>query len=267
MRRLVDQKARGARLDISVLACSKGAEVYSFLWTIRSARPDLRVTLHAVDISQEIIDFAKEGIYSLKKLETLNPLDLGVTEDKRLIWNTCRDQGPFQNVSIFERMNECEVKAMFDREGDCAKVKPWLKEGVTWQVGDASAAELVNALSPQDMVVANRFLCHMEPSVAERCLRNIAGLVKPGGYIFVSGVDLDVRTRVAQEMNWKPVTDLIKEIHEGDCSLTNGWPLEWWGLEPFCEDRPDCGIRYASVFQIGEAPSLEARDTLVASPR
>lgn len=261
MRRLVDQKAQGSRLDISVLACSKGAEVYSFLWTIRSARPDLRVTLHAVDISQEIIDFAKEGIYSLKKLDILNPPDRGAAEEKQLIWNTCRDQGPFQNVSIFEHMNECEVKAMFDREGDRAKVKSWLKEGVTWQVGDASAAKLVDALGPQDIVVANRFLCHMAPPAAERCLRNIAGLVKPGGYIFVSGVDLDVRTKIAQEMNWKPVTDLIREIHEGDSSLTSGWPLDWWGVEPFCEDCPDWRIRYASVFQIGEAPSLEARGT------
>jgi len=94
----------------------------------------------------------------------------------------------------------------------------------------------------------------MEPAAAERCLRNIAGLVKPGGYIFVSGVDLDVRTKVAKELAWKPVPDLIREIHEGDFSLAMGWPLEWWGQEPFCEDHPDWRIRYASVFRIGETP-------------
>jgi hypothetical protein len=105
-------------------------------------------------------------------------------------------------------------------------------------------------------VLANRFLCHMEPVAAERCLRNIAGLVKPGGYIFVSGVDLDVRTKVAKELDWQPVSDLVKEIHEGDFSLAKGWPLEWWGLEPFCEDHPDWRIRYASVFRVGEAPLL-----------
>jgi len=49
MRRLVDQRAQGSSLDISELACSKGAGVYSILWTIRPARPDLRLRMHAVD--------------------------------------------------------------------------------------------------------------------------------------------------------------------------------------------------------------------------
>ena len=99
--------------------------------------------------------------------------------------------------------------------------------------------------------MANRFLCHMDPPDAEACLRNVAHLVKRGGYLFVSGVDLDVRTKVAREMGWKPVTELLREIHEGDTSLIKGWPLEYWGLEPLCDDRSDWKLRYASVFQIG----------------
>src|SRR5215813_13821149 len=38
MRRLAGEKAKGSTLRIAVLACSAGAEVYSILWTIRSAR-------------------------------------------------------------------------------------------------------------------------------------------------------------------------------------------------------------------------------------
>jgi hypothetical protein len=76
--------------------------------------------------------------------------------------------------------------------------------------------------------VANRFLCHMHPEEAEECLCNLARLVKPGGYLFVSGVDLGVRTKVARELGWRPVTELISEIHEGDPSLRRGWPLEYW---------------------------------------
>ena len=59
--RLLGQKAREARVGIAVLACSKGAEVYSILWSIRTSRPDLKVTLQAVDISQEIIEFRAGG--------------------------------------------------------------------------------------------------------------------------------------------------------------------------------------------------------------
>jgi 2-polyprenyl-3-methyl-5-hydroxy-6-metoxy-1,4-benzoquinol methylase len=151
-------------------------------------------------------------------------------------------------------MTAKEVEAMFEVEGYQAKVRSWLKEGITWLTGDANDPELVRVLGLQDMVVANRFLCHMDPQAAENCLRNIARLVKPGGYLFVSGVDLEVRTRVAWDLGWRPVTDLLKEVHDGDYSLRNGWPLEWWGLEPFCHDRSDWKIRYASVFQIGKAP-------------
>ena len=45
----------------------------------------------------------------------------------------------------------------------------------------------------------------MAPIDAENCLRNIGKLIDLQGYIFVSGVDLDVRTKVAADLGWKPV--------------------------------------------------------------
>ncbi|MFZ0978411.1 MAG: CheR family methyltransferase [Candidatus Acidiferrales bacterium] len=250
MRRLVDRSPYGSGLDISVLACSKGAEVYSILWAIRSARPDLRFRTRAVDISQEIVEFAEKGTYSLDSLDAVQSFgEEGTTKRTDVGLNTSRDQ----QTSIFERVTDEEMHAMFDVDGDQARIKDWLKEEITWMRGDAGDPELATSLGRQDIVVANRFLCHMPPATAEKTLRNIARLVKPGGYLFVSGVDLDVRTRVAQKMGWKPVTELIKEIHEGDVSLRRGWPLEYWGLEPFSDKRHDWKIRYASAFQIGGA--------------
>ena len=61
MLRLLEQRAEGSSLSITVLACSKGAEVYSILWAIRSARPDLKVVVQAVDISPAILAFAEQG--------------------------------------------------------------------------------------------------------------------------------------------------------------------------------------------------------------
>jgi SAM-dependent methyltransferase len=150
-------------------------------------------------------------------------------------------------------MSSEEMGAMFDREEDQVRVKPRFREGITWHLGDARDPGLVGALGLQDIVVANRFLCHMHPEEAEECLCNLARLVKPGGYLFVSGVDLGVRTKVARELGWRPVTELISEIHEGDPSLRRGWPLEYWGLEPFDQGRIDWKMRYASVFQHGGA--------------
>ena len=93
-----------------------------------------------------------------------------------------------QPVSIFERMTDEEMEAVFELQGDQARVRPWLKES-PGAGGMRPIPELVDILGPQDIVVANRFLCHMEPVAAGTCLRNIARLVKPGGYFFVSGID------------------------------------------------------------------------------
>ena len=250
MCRLLDQKDLGSEANISVLACSKGAEVYSIVWAIRTARPDLKLRLHALDISEEILEFAEGGVYSLAEAVAETPENVDTAASGDVNWNTSRDQ----IAPILERMTAAEVESMFDVEGDEANVKPWLKEGIRWLRGDAFDPQLLNTLGSQDIVVANRFLCHMQPAAAGKCLRNVASLVKPGGYLFVSGIDLDVRTKVALDLRWKPMTDLIKEVHDGDVSIRRGWPLEYWGLEPLDDRRQDWQVRYASVFQIGEAP-------------
>ena len=252
MLQLLEHTSQNARINLSVVACSKGAEVYSFLWKIRSTRPDLTVIASAVDISQEVIDFAAVGTYSLKSIDATTTPDheqTGQAVDmnwKDQLWGQ-------QALSMFERMTAGEIYQMFEVTGDQAMVRPWLKQGITWLAGDATDPNFAAALGPQDIVVANRFLCHMEPATAEACLRNIAHLVKPGGYIFVSGVDLDVRAKVARDLGWQPVTHLIKEVHEGDFSLITGWPLEYWGLEPFCQGPVDWRVRFASVFRITES--------------
>jgi len=250
--RLLASKGQGSTLDLTILGCSKGSEVYSVLYSIRRARPDLKVILRAVDIDPDVLEFAKEGVYSLKrslpqKKSSSDPL----VQTGDLASKTFGDQ----NTSVFERMSASEIDAMFDCDGEQASVKQQFREGITWHLGDAGDPKLANAFGRQDIVVANRFLCHMRPEQAEACLRSLSRLVKPGGYLFVSGVDLDVRSRVARELGWIPVSEMIEEIHEGDPSLRNDWPLQYWGLEPFDRRQKDWRTRYASVFQIGvESP-------------
>jgi hypothetical protein len=155
-------------------------------------------------------------------------------------------------------MSPEEMAAMFDREVGQVTVKPRFREGITWHLGDATDPNLSGTLGLQDIVVANRFLCHMYPQQAEACLRNLARLVKPGGYLFVSGIDLDVRSKVARELGWKPVTDMMGEMHEGDISLRRDWPLQYWGLEPLDKSRIDWPMRYASVFQNDEGSKVKS---------
>jgi chemotaxis methyl-accepting protein methylase len=246
MRHLLDRQPHGAAVDLAVVACSKGAEVYSIVWKLRSARPDLRLRIRAVDISQEVVDFAAAGVYTIDSIDSRKAFH----QTGDLTWKDQMVRGRL--VSIFEQMTSQEMNEMFELEGDQATIKPWLKQGITWLRGDAADPEFARALGVHDVVVANRFLCHMEPAAAEACLRNIGRLVKPGGYLFVSGVDLEVRTKVARDLCWRPVMEMMREVHQGDSFLIEGWPLHYWSVEPFCDDRSDWKIRYASVFQIDE---------------
>jgi SAM-dependent methyltransferase/mannose-6-phosphate isomerase-like protein (cupin superfamily) len=225
IRRLIERRPKADALRVAVLGCSTGVEAYSVAWRIRSARPDLNLILHAVDISKPAVEFGKCGTYSLVAAQ-------------------------LTDTDIFERMKETEITELFDRDGDAVTVKSWIKEGIEWRVGDVMEPEVIDALGPQDIVVANNFLCHMHPLMAERCLRNIARLVHPHGYLFVSGIDLDVRTKVADDLGWLPQRELLEEIHEGDPCMKTFWPWHYVGLEPLNKKREDWKRRYAAAFQL-----------------
>ncbi len=242
---------------MTILGCSKGAEVYSMAWIIRSARPDIDLRIQAIDISAEIVEFAEKGVYSLRKPQ---PQDLS-TEDAVQRKGGAPIPTSDQHAWIFERLSQEETGSMFEIRGEDATIRDWLRKGITWQSGDAGDPKLAAKLGKQDILVANRFLCHMVPEDAEKCMRNLDRFVAPGGYLFVNGVDLDVRTRIAVERGWTPVTDLIREIHACD-DLLGAWPVHYWGLEPLDEKRPDWQLRYASVFQIGNAPSTSVAQTV-----
>jgi hypothetical protein len=132
--RLTDRACHGSTWKVCVLACSKGAEVYSIAWALRSVRPDLKVTLHAVDISSDILAFAEAGVYSLLTADVPDPAhSSAIARGRDVTWNTCRDQ----NAPLFERMTDAELQAMFHRYGDQVRVKPWLRAGMS--VGDIRA--------------------------------------------------------------------------------------------------------------------------------
>lgn len=241
IRTLVTQRPENSTVRILVLACSNGAEVYSILWMIRSIRPDLRLVVTASDISPAIIDVAKGAVYS-------------------------PDANQLVHSPIFERLSNAEIRGIFDKEGEGFKVKAWIRDGVDWQVGDANDPDLANHLGRQDFVVANNFLCHMRPEEAERCLRNIAHLVAENGCLVVSGMEIDIRTRVALEHGWIPLADRLEEIHNGDPSIRRDWPWRYWGLEPFNKRRNDCILRYASIFRCPVSPGPES-PSVQSSPR
>jgi mannose-6-phosphate isomerase-like protein (cupin superfamily)/SAM-dependent methyltransferase len=225
IRRLVERRNRSNTLRVAVLGCSTGAEAYSIAWRIRTARPDLKLILHAMDISDDAVEIGRRGRYLVKRDE-------------------------LSDTNILERMTSAEVEEIFDREGDEVSVKPWIREGIEWRVGDAGKVGIGDLLGPQEIVVASNFLCHMDELSAEACLRNIARLIDPQGYLFVAGVDLDVRMKVADDLGWSPLQELLEEIHEGDPCMSTFWPWHYAGLEPLNKQRQDWKRRYAAAFQV-----------------
>jgi len=167
------------------------------------------------------------------------------------------------STNVFDRMTPREMSDFFDKETDTMRVKPWIREGICWRVGDVGNSEALGALGPQEIVVASNFLCHMDNAEAERCLRSIARLVAADGYLFVSGIETDIRSRVALDLDWKPIEDLLEEVHEGEPYMRSIWPCHYGGLEPLNKRRRDWKIRYAACFQM---PSLHGDIEGIGTP-
>ena len=112
IQRLTERSIKGDVLRVAVLGCSTGAEVYSVIWKLRSARPDLKLILHAVDISSQAVEIARTGVY-------------------------LRESTQAQEASVFERMSDREIEEIFERDGAAMTIRPWLRGGIQWRVADA----------------------------------------------------------------------------------------------------------------------------------
>jgi SAM-dependent methyltransferase len=216
---LAARRPKGSSFRIAVLGCSVGMEVYSIRWWLRNLAPLLDIQLVGLDVDQASIDTARSGAYTLP-----------------------------DHAWMLTRLTDAERSEIIEIRDGVAHIRPPWRQGIQWLAGDASSPSVLELLDQQDLVLANRFLCHMEPDEAGACLWNITRLVAPGGYLFVSGVDLPVRQSMLRESGFVPLTDGLAAIHDGDPSLRECWPLKTCGLEPLDVERADWVARYAMVY-------------------
>ncbi len=232
LRDLALEMPRGKPLKILVLGCSTGAELYSVLWMLRTARPEQSVRALGIDRSASCIRMAAVGTYAPDATEVAG-------------------------------ISETTYHGLFTRQTNTLSVQHWLKDCVTWSVGDACSPDLVT-LGLHDFVLANNFLFHMPPARAEACLRNIVQLVAPNGYLFVAGIDLDVRSRTVRNLGLTPITAKFEEVYTAE-GLLEAWPLRFWGLEPMDRKRHDWPVRYTTVFRVPDGESTTGTGLAVST--
>lgn len=151
-----------------------------------------------------------------------------------------------------------DMDGLFEEEaGGSLSVRPQWRAPIDWSIADVLSQGLADEIGQHDLVLANKFLCHMPPATAERCLRNIVRTVKDGGVLMVSGVDLSVRAKVAHELGLMPDVAAIQALHDGDVTVRRSWPFDYWGLEPLDRSRKDWTYRYGVAFQ---KPGLAKRE-------
>lgn len=223
-------RPQGATLRIASIGCSTGAELYSALSVIRAARPDLSRVAHGVDISPEVAEIAGRGIYRPGKAAAEGALYLPGQPD--LFEDEVADLG-----SILEPVGDGSLR-----------VRDALRAGTHFFGFDASDPRLLERLPAQDVVIANNFLGPMDDRTAERCLRNVLALLRPGGVLVLDGVDVDVKLRMLRAAGLRPVERRIEEIHLADPTKQD-WPWTRWSHEPPDRSRRDYALRYATVFR------------------
>lgn len=200
---------------VIAIGCSTGAELYSLLWYLRSARPNLQISAIGVDIIDGPVAKARSGVY--------------FPEDEELLW-----------------LSNPILESFFDQVDGALRVKDWIRKHIRWKVGDALDPRLPAELGSADLLLANNFLGAMPDETAEACMENLLRLVSPGGYFVFNG-DLDVKTRFAIKHGLIPVDERIEAIHFGDPSRL-GWPWTYFASEPIDKARSDWQTRYSVIF-------------------
>lgn len=215
---------RGApRLRIASVGCSTGAELYSALWSAHSTRRDLELAGLGLDISEPSLAAARSGRYSRagRELERLTREQV----DGLIAGGLLVDDGGSLAVPACYR--------------DCAR----------WDTANVFDHALGERFGAHDIVFVNNVLCHFSDAEAVPALENIARLVDVGGYLFINGVNPDVKVAVIPAAGLTPTSDRIEELYNGDAKALTRWPMTYWAPEPFDRRRRDWLLRYGTLFR------------------
>jgi len=156
-------------LSIWSAACSTGQEIYSIAMVLQSLAQRFAgwsINLVATDISAPVVERAKEGRYS--------------------------------DLEVSRGVSETDLKRWFRRVGTEWQVRDELKRDVTFRT--LNLIDPWPALPTFDIVFLRNVLIYFEVETKKKILGRIAGTMRPGGLLFLGGVEstLNLSDRFAE---------------------------------------------------------------------
>ncbi|MEF8753056.1 MAG: CheR family methyltransferase [Accumulibacter sp.] len=212
--------AGGDGCRILVAGCSFGCEAYSLAAYLTVEFPALDWTIDAFDISHEAVAIAQRAVYG-SKYGLADPLH---GESRRY------------------------AARLLEPCGEAWSIAPDIRQHVRVSHGDLLASDF-SATAGYDIVFAQNFLLHMDDATAAKAFARVVGATRPGGALFVAGMNLDGKLALVRSHRLIPVDWKIEAIHNSDQMRRSAWPWGYWTLEPIDAARPDFIMRYSTIFR------------------
>ena len=215
-------------LETLVCGGSIGCEAYSLLVALREFGPEgeelCRARVLSIDIAAEVTVQGGAARFPAAVFEPLFDLEGGMPDAIRDRWFTAENSGEYWQP------------------------RPELRAAAEFQTLDLLAEPLEREF---DLVVCQNVLTHLEPPAATALLDRLLARAKSRAVFVCSGVDLDLKTRIAAE-GFRPWTGRLAEIHDGFTThrmhYRQNRGQHYFELEDISQAQPDWPTRYATLF-------------------
>ncbi len=210
--------ADSGTLSVLVAGCSYGCEAFSLAGFLALQFPHLNWTIAGVDISKDALRVAEAARYT-------GAHGLGISTD-----------------ALAQKLEA----RLFDRSGDEWTVLMDIRDRVSFAYGDVLSEEF-RSFKDYDLVLGQNFMIHMGEEEAATALAALVNASRPGGALFLGGMDTETKTKLLAPHKLIPLDWNIAGIHEDDMRRST-WPWNYWSLEPINRSEKDYLTRYSTIF-------------------
>lgn len=210
----------GERLEILLLACSSGAEVYTIASWLMQQVPELNFHIHASDLHDELVNYARAGKY---------------TPDE---------------VLHSDYISPAFIDATFEYVNGSYVVRPEIRERTSFRQANLLDGEgLRKSFAKAPLVIAQNVLFHLSPENATTAFENLVSLMTPRAVLLLEGMDLGLRSKMTARNGLRPLPYDLRQIYEETRVHTpRDWWNYYWGVEPYTPFHPDRERRYATIY-------------------